>query len=230
MAENAKRSELDWSLANMIALAAFCLSLVGLGWQIYDAVIGARPALLSPEGRVVEFRCSKKGNASCWGDAETGEPGAGRLAVILPAFFTNTGASRYNSIVTRVEAHVSLGSNASPLKLVANSFWQLAQGGSSSSKPFVPMVIEGGSANGAELRFVAFEPEGFLPWLKFAEDVSGRKYDLIRIEMKAFVADGKDPLTTQCFVHISENLADVLSERKERRATKGKYLATTCRS
>lgn len=215
-----------WLLpGNIIALIALVISLFGLGWQAWDWWIGPEPELIDVEARTVEFRCSSSSKSRCWGDRQSDQKPTGRIAVVLPVFLTNTGASGYDTVVSKVFADLRFHDQGPQATLVANQFWGLVQGSDNQSRPFSPFVVEAGGANGFELRFVAFAEENFIIWDEVSEEIAGSGISSAEIVIRAELLGGEE-LTTTCIVNFTDRLRQVISERRERRGVA--RLTTTC--
>ena len=204
----------DW-----IALTALVVALGSFGWQVYDAWIGADVRFLSMKERTAELWCHTRSKDICWGTPDDSEAKNGRLTVVLPVFFSNSGAVNYNAIVDRVTAEVQYQGRDKPVRLIANQFWQLVQsGGSQNSRPFVPFVIEGKKANGAELRFAPYEEQHFVNWRSLASEISMGKISEFHITVTAHLVDREEPLTQSCRLEISPRLQGILEDRMKRRS------------
>ena len=213
----------DW-----IALLALFTALFSIGWQVGDAWIGANVQFITMSNRTVELRCHSWKKNTCWGQTGSPETSTGRLTVVLPVFFSNDGAVNYNAVIERVTAEVSyLGRE--PVELVANQIWQLVQsGGSKYSRPFVPIVVEGQSANGAELRFAPFTENQFVNWWSIAGKISEGQISRFDIKVDAFLVGEELPKTRWCRFEITKRLREILQGRMDTRS-KQVRLTTTCR-
>ena len=192
----------DW-----IALVALLVALFSIGWQVKDAWVGADTQFLSMSKRTVELRCHARSRKTCWGSTGTSDDSTGRLTVVLPVFFSNDGAVNYNSVVERITAKVTFSGRSQPVELVANQFWQLVQGGGSEdSRPFVPIVIEGRSANGSEIRFAPFSEANFVNWRDLAVDISEGRVGEFDIQVNAYLVGKEKPKSQSCRLEITERL------------------------
>ncbi len=223
-----ERTGLD--AGNWIGLAALTLSIVGLGWQVRDALVGHDLQMLGLSQRVVEFRCHtssvKSGENICWGAEDGSAPPTGRLTLVAPVFFVNQGAAGYNGVVDRVTASIDLPGRNEPIDLVAHGFWNLAQDGSgNSNRPYAPILVEGGKSNGAELRFVALQEEFFEDWLAFAEGVAAGELSDLTIKISAEIVALKAPLTQTCRVKFSDIAKATLQRRIDLRSSQRRVTA-----
>lgn len=214
-----------------IALAALVLSVIGVSWQIRDAVVGADTSMLGLSQRVVEFRChtsatGKRGADICWGSEDGSKPSTGRLTLIAPVFFVNEGASGYNTVVDRVTARLDLPFRPEPVELMAHGFWNLAQDGSgNSNRPYAPILVEGGKSNGAELRFVALLEQDFVNWRRFAEHVADGSMPDLEVVITATLVAEKNPLKQICKLTFSDGARGALAARMDRRSTQRRVTA-----
>lgn len=211
---------------NYISLAALAISLASIIWQIINAWFGAELTLLSPAGRPMQIECSSTKRATCWG-IEGGTEPEGRLAVVLPVFLYNTGAAGYNALVESVSATVTTDGPTNRSVLVANQFFELVQGSENKSRPFVPFLVEGSKANGAELRFISFYEQHFTNWANFSSQIINGEVNRIEISIEVHVVGENEPLIEKCTMHLSDRLRATLQNRKERRARA--YLASVCK-
>lgn len=222
-------SENKWlSPGNAIALAALCLSLLSVAWQVAAWWWGPQSELIDVEARTVELRCSSSKRQTCWGgENRDEEPPKGRFSVVLPVFLTNTGAPGYDSVVSKAFADVRFKGQNLTLELVANQFWKLVQGGSNSSQPFSPFVVPAGGANGQELRFVAFDEPNFVLWDDIATLIIDGTISGVAIDIRVQLL-GEGELKTTCNFVITDRLKAVLASRQASKATA--RLSSTCRS
>lgn len=213
----------DW-----IALTALVVAVSSFAWQVYDAWIGAEVRFLGMQERTAELWCHSRSKNTCWGTIEEPEANRGRLAIVLPVFFSNSGAVNFNAVVDRVTAEVRYDGRNEPVRLVANQFWQLVQsGGSEHSRPFVPFVVEGKKANGAELRFAAFDEQHFVNWRNLATNISNESISGFDITVTAHLVDYDEPLTQSCRLEITPRLAGILDNRMKWRS-KNARLSVPC--
>ena len=215
-------NENSWlSPGNIIALIALVISLFGVGWQAMDWWNGPKTELMDVEYRSVEFRCSSSLEEKCWGESQS----KGRIAVVLPVFLTNTGADGYDSVVSQVFADLRFKDNGPQATLVANQIWRLVQGSNNRSRPFSPFVVEAGGANGFELRFVAYAEKHFIVWDEIAADIASSKITSAEINIRVILL-GEEELTTTCNVVFSDNLRQVIADRRKKGGPT--HLTTTC--
>ena len=214
----------DW-----IALAALFVALYSVGWQARDAWVGADVRFLSMKARTAELRCHSKSVKTCWGPVQEPSGSEGRLTIVLPVFLSNQGAVNHNAVVDRVTAEVRHDGRGEPIELVANQFWQLVQGGGSQdSRPFVPFVVEGKNANGAELRFAAHQEEHFVDWRKLAIQIVEGRIKEFNVKVAVYLVGEKEPILRSCRLDMTERLRLKLESRMKRRS-KQVRLSATCK-
>ncbi len=189
-----------------IAVAALVLSILGVGWQIWNAFVGAELDQLEYSDRIVEFRCNSFNITTCWN-------GSGHLAIILPVFFSNTGAAGYADAVSRVD--LSLTIDGASIDMLANDFWLMTQNGGQGSRPFRPIVVNGREAGGQELRFIGVDPTTRPEWTDFAELVISGKVKSLTLSTTSHFAISDGAITKTCIVNFSDRLVDVLNGRRD---------------
>jgi hypothetical protein len=229
------RSKKNWG--NWIAFAALVVSLGHVGVNIRNHIMGPQFDFLGMEGRVVEMRCHTSSLSNCWrhdkknvDDKGVPREPRGRLTIVLPIFFTNTGAVGYNVIVDRVTAKVSYDGLDKPLDMLAMSIWKLVHGGGTSSTnlPFVPFLVEGGKANGAELRFAPINEDSFVNWDMFVQQIINGEITALRIEAEAHIVGTDRTEKRSCIAKIESRHRDTLEHRRDNYVSRGYYLSTTC--
>ena len=228
MEENSPRLLVRFRVGDWIALTALGLALCSFGWQVWDEWTGAQIQFLSMSERTAELRCHSMKKDTCWGKSEKPNGATGRLTVVLPVFFANTGAVNKNAVVDRVTAEISYDERTDPIKLVANQFWQLVQsGGSKQSRPFIPFVVEGKKANGAELRFAPHEEKHFVNWRNLVIEITEGRVSELNITASAYLVGDEEPLTQSCHLRITQRLQEILKERMSKRSKQAR-LSTPC--
>ena len=221
------------STGDLIALFALILSILSVSWHGVNYLLGPRLEFLSMTQRIVELRCHSSRKIHCWGNDNLEDSrslkNTGRLVVILPIFFVNKGAIGYNGVIRKVVAKISYGTpEIHTIELVANQIWRMVQEGrGQQSRPFVPFVIEGGSANGSELRFVALRDRNFVSWNEFSGAIIGKKITNITMDVEAYVVGEKEPLRQSCRLSINDRLRRTLEERMKSRSGQTR-LTTAC--
>lgn len=218
----------DW-----IALAALLLSLYAAGTKIWENHIGPELMLISPANRVVELRCVAS-VTTCIG-AENGSSGPrGRLSVILPFYFVNTGAIGQNEIISRLWINVDAEGKKIPdsldalfpVTLYAISDWKRTESGRGPSTPFAPILVEGRNAAGAEYRAIDFDQVDRVPWdLVTAAIIEGSVTGLSITLHARTELEGVD-LTETCRVQFGDTQRAALERRISERNTQ--YVATIC--
>ena len=214
---------------DLIAVLAFILSIVGVGWQGIDRFVGAEIQQLVYAGYLVEFRCNSGSDKRCW-------DGDGHLVVVLPVFFGNTGATDYSESIERVTLELLLEDSSEAVSMLATAFWHGTQNTSAPSTPFRPIVIGGRSSGGHELRFVG-TPKGRMDWSDFVDGVINGNIRSLTLQTTTLFSIETDPISKDCSVVFREKHKSVLQERKNsywgqdseknRKKTK-KYLTTYC--
>ena len=112
---------------NVLSLVALVLSILGIVWQVRNAVIGSDIRQQNYENMTVEFRCQYLKKSQCWNGS------GANLTIILPAFYSNLGADGYSDAVDRV--YLSFRYNGVDYKMYAKDFWYSTQTSSNKSKP-----------------------------------------------------------------------------------------------
>ena len=216
---------------DLVALCALVLSIVGVGWQLSQALIGAELEQLDYTGRVVELRCNSLNGEQCW-------DGDGHLAVILPVFFSNTGASGYNDALMGADLDLRVDRSTTPISMFATDIWYGTQNSSQPSSPFRPIVIGGRSANGHQLRFVGTDARTRLDWSDFAEHVINGDISTLILDTSSVFSIESGPIHKSCMVSFTPQLRSTLMQRrdhfsqqssKKKRTRAAKHLTTFCR-
>lgn len=212
-----------------VAGLALLFSLVSVGWQVKDRLVGAEIKQLDYSGYLVELRCNSGKASTCWN-------GDGHLVVVLPVFFANTGAADYNEAVERVTLDLLVDDATRARPMLATAFWHTTQNASRRSTPFRPIVIGGRSSSGHELRFVG-NPPTRLDWSDFVDNVIDESVKSITLITRATFSIETEPLERTCTVEFGKGHREVLSQarRNYQKATKDedrrkvrKYIATYC--
>lgn len=220
---------MTFKISDWLAVIAISISLFSVGWQLLDAIVGAETNLLSLKGRSVEIRCSVSSADSCWGSVDGSMAATGRLVVVLPVFLANTGALGENDVVSSVEIELQGVRKDSGVKLIANQFWNLVQGGGvNKNRPFVPFIVEGGGVNGGELRFAAFSENDFVVWDEVVTRIVSGEISKIKIIMQAYLVGAQKPVVRECSFVITERLSEIILKKKSKRYKRPR-LTSTCK-
>ena len=115
-----------------------------------------------------------------------------------------------------------------PVTLVANSFWTTTQnGGSQNDRPFEPILIEGRSAGGSEVRLISFDRESRLPWDVLATALADARVTELVLELRADTAIEENTLVEVCHFQMNDGLRSVMQERIDHR--RSGRLTTVCK-
>lgn len=211
-----------------IALIALVLSVAGVAWQIWIAILGAEIDQLEYDGRLVEFRCNTFDGVRCW-------EGDGHVAVVLPVYFSNTGGDGYSDALQRVD--LALLANTTNAKMLATAFWHGTQNSAQSSTPFRPIVIGARSADGHELRFVGTDPATRLDWSNFVDQIVTGSLASVTLTTTSRFSIESDPIVQTCTVRFSASVVATAKARQsyfasqtdpKKRNRAAKHLTTLC--
>lgn len=218
----------DW-----IALVALLLALYAAGTEFLQNQIGPELELVAPANRVVEIRCV--GNArTCLGAEDGSSEPRGRLSVILPFYFVNTGAIGQNEVVSRLWVEVKIAGDEVPedlatqfpVTLYVNSDWKRTEGGHGPSTPFAPILIEGRNAGGAEYRAIDFDRDNRVLWTRIATAISEGSVTGLSINLYSKTELEGGVLTGTCKVTFTDAQRAALERRMNERGAQ--YLSTIC--
>ena len=219
----------DW-----FAFVALLLSLFAIGTEVRRNQIGPEVEMIAPSNRVVELRCEAR-VSTCLGSEDGNSEPRGRMSVILPFYFINTGAIGQNEVVSRLWIDVGVSgpnipedlSELFPVTLYVIADYKRTQSGSTGpATPFSPILVQGRNAAGAEYRAIDFDRSHRVPWHRIATEISEGNISGLSITLHARTELEGGEIRDVCNFTFSDSQREILSRRLNERGSQ--YISTVC--